>query len=440
MSADIIQARYDQLDRVAGRFAKASEANAELHARVMRCVEVLERGGWQGRGADAFFAEMHSTLYPAMQRLSKALAEGRAVTLQAKDILRAAEEEAARLFQGNGASVDPDSSANANSTSATQATYSQEARNNPELGKAPASMTDIVQLLYKQQTPITIIETGPMQYLVLLKGTDFGNWTLTNNGVSAFQGAFALPGRYERQVRELIQQNVKPGASINFVGHSLGGIVANNLTDNQDFNERYHIQSVTTIGSPQTSQIRSDVEYHRYRNANDPVPFLDGGLIAPSVVDMNKQGAELNSQQLVHSGHVFTAHNMEHYAQAPELAVLPPPQRLDLSHWSGAEIVVSATTEINRPAFAQNPFFTIADRSFEAVGSGVLAIGNRAVEVGSSHLSPDLRDRVDRYTDRAKYLLMENTPTPSEAISNVIDIYKQGEQNARRFFSPSSGW
>jgi WXG100 family type VII secretion target len=99
VSADTIQARYDELDRVAGRFAKASEASAELHARIMRCVEALERGGWQGRGADAFFAEMHGTLYPASQRLIKALAEGRAVTLQVKDILRAAEEEAADRFK-----------------------------------------------------------------------------------------------------------------------------------------------------------------------------------------------------------------------------------------------------------------------------------------------------------------------------------------------------
>ena len=440
MSADTIQARYDELDRVAGRFAKASEASAELHARVMRCVEALERGGWQGRGADAFFAEMHGTLYPASQRLIKALAEGRAVTLQVKDILRAAEEEAARLFQGNGAGVGPDGNASTNTATTIQAASALDAITNPELGKAPSSMKDIVQLLSSQKNPITIIQTGPMQYVVLLKGTDFGNWTLTNNGVSAFQGAFALPGRYERQVRELIQQNVKPGASINFVGHSLGGIVANNLTDNQDFNARYHIQSVTTIGSPQTSQIRPDVEYHRYRNANDPVPFLDGGLLAPSVIDMNKQGAELNSQQLVHSGHILTAHNMDHYAEAPELAALPPPQRLDLSHWSSAEIVASATTEINRPAFAQNPLFTVADRSFEAVGSGVLAIGSRTVEIGSSHLPPDLRDKVDRYTDRAKYFVMENTPTPSEALGKVVDIYEQSEQNARRFFSPSSGW
>lgn len=99
MSADIVQARYDELDRLAAGFAKASAASAELHARVSRCVEALEHGGWEGRGAEAFFAEMHSTLYPAMQRLIKALEQGRAAILQAKEILRAAEQEAAALWR-----------------------------------------------------------------------------------------------------------------------------------------------------------------------------------------------------------------------------------------------------------------------------------------------------------------------------------------------------
>jgi WXG100 family type VII secretion target len=104
--ADTVQARYDELEQLAARFGKASAASAELHTRITRCVEALERGGWQGQGADAFFAEMRGTLYPAMQRLIKALDEGRATTLQAKQILRAAEEEAAKLF-GSGTNANP---------------------------------------------------------------------------------------------------------------------------------------------------------------------------------------------------------------------------------------------------------------------------------------------------------------------------------------------
>ena len=106
MTADTVQARYEQLDQVAARFARASSANVELQRSITRCVEALERGGWQGRGADAFFAEMHGTLYPAMQRLVHAMEQGRTTTLQVKELLRAAEEEAAQPFrQGSEAQI-----------------------------------------------------------------------------------------------------------------------------------------------------------------------------------------------------------------------------------------------------------------------------------------------------------------------------------------------
>ena len=98
MTADVIQARYDNLDAVASRFGGAGAASIELQRRVARCVEALEHGGWIGRGADAFFAEMHGEIYPAMQRLTRALEEARSVTLEANRILRAAEEEAAGVF------------------------------------------------------------------------------------------------------------------------------------------------------------------------------------------------------------------------------------------------------------------------------------------------------------------------------------------------------
>lgn len=105
MTANIIQARYDELDAIAAHFGQQAEASAALHERVRRGVEALEDGGWEGQGAAAFFAESHGEITPALQRLQQALDEARAVTLEAKDILRAAEEEAAALFGGAGPGI-----------------------------------------------------------------------------------------------------------------------------------------------------------------------------------------------------------------------------------------------------------------------------------------------------------------------------------------------
>lgn len=100
MGADIVQANYETLDKVAARFAQQSEAINELSSRVRCGFDALENGGWEGRGWTAFAAEMEGEIFPTVQRLIQALEEGRAVTLEAKDIIQQAEEEAAALFQG----------------------------------------------------------------------------------------------------------------------------------------------------------------------------------------------------------------------------------------------------------------------------------------------------------------------------------------------------
>ncbi len=98
MSADIIQARYDELDAIGSRFSRLAEIHATLIDQVNRRVEALQQGGWEGKAADAFFAEMESEIFPAMRRLNKALEEAHFVMREIKRIIQEAEEEAAAPF------------------------------------------------------------------------------------------------------------------------------------------------------------------------------------------------------------------------------------------------------------------------------------------------------------------------------------------------------
>jgi hypothetical protein len=65
----------------------------------------LEQGGWEGQGATAFYDEMQNEVFPAMQRLMSALSEAQMVTLQIRDIIWQAEEEAASVFGVDGTGV-----------------------------------------------------------------------------------------------------------------------------------------------------------------------------------------------------------------------------------------------------------------------------------------------------------------------------------------------
>jgi len=102
MQAEIVQAEYDRLENIAGRFAAQSEAIAGMLSRVKEGVDGLGSGGWEGRGSDAFLAEMEGEIIPATSRLESALTEADQVTRKISEIIRKAEEEAARIFGGDG--------------------------------------------------------------------------------------------------------------------------------------------------------------------------------------------------------------------------------------------------------------------------------------------------------------------------------------------------
>lgn len=102
MSNDVIQAQYEQLDNIASRFGQTAENNVALAQQVAQAVQALQNGGWEGKGAAAFFAEMETTTNPALQRLIHALEEAQTTTLEIKRIIQQAEEEASAPFRGGG--------------------------------------------------------------------------------------------------------------------------------------------------------------------------------------------------------------------------------------------------------------------------------------------------------------------------------------------------
>lgn len=102
MPADIVRAQYEELEAIAKRFQQQSEVQTQLRTRVERGVRALQQGGWQGEGAGAFFAEMSERVTPALIRLIDALEKAHSTTLEVKQLLQQAEQEAAQPFQGHG--------------------------------------------------------------------------------------------------------------------------------------------------------------------------------------------------------------------------------------------------------------------------------------------------------------------------------------------------
>jgi WXG100 family type VII secretion target len=102
VAAPVIQANYDELQQVAQRFQQQAEEISAMLGRLRQASSALSDGGWQGKGSAAFAAEMEDQVLPATQRLITAFQTAHEVTLTVSKTLRAAEEEASRLFDERG--------------------------------------------------------------------------------------------------------------------------------------------------------------------------------------------------------------------------------------------------------------------------------------------------------------------------------------------------
>ncbi len=100
MAAEEIRADYDQLAQVANRFNAQSQQIQQMTQNVQRSMETL-RGGWEGRGSQAFFNEMQGKVLPGVGRLHQALGQAARVTQQIAQTVQQAEEEASAPFKAS---------------------------------------------------------------------------------------------------------------------------------------------------------------------------------------------------------------------------------------------------------------------------------------------------------------------------------------------------
>ena len=100
MSAPVVRADHEALARAAQSFGKNASDTSQTLQRLRSQLEVLQGGDWAGQGANAFFAEMNSDVAPTLARLMRALEASHQVVMQISQIMKRAEDEAARFLRG----------------------------------------------------------------------------------------------------------------------------------------------------------------------------------------------------------------------------------------------------------------------------------------------------------------------------------------------------
>jgi hypothetical protein len=130
--------------------------------------------------------------------------------------------------------------------------------------------------------PVTIHEADSQNkaYLVGLSGTEM----VKNQSTGIFTDlkvGFERDNHYLRNVRESILKTVPEGSNLILAGHSLGGMVAQQLAADPELKSKYTIISTVAFGSPLVGLGKREGKVHRITAFGDPVPRLSVGSALP---------------------------------------------------------------------------------------------------------------------------------------------------------------
>ena len=139
-----------------------------------------------------------------------------------------------------------------------------------------ASIMAMIGLVSQSNNPISIVQTGPNSIMVFISGTNAGKagFGLDTNIWNALGTGMGMKMPYEQDVIAAIRQYSAQHGLVNpqvtLAGHSLGGMVAQQVAAQHIFN----VKQVITFGSPIMGPPVRGIKYDLYVAASDAVPLL----------------------------------------------------------------------------------------------------------------------------------------------------------------------
>ena len=85
---------------------------------------------------------------------------------------------------------------------------------------------------------------------------------------------FEQDNRYIQNVRAAILNNVPAGSNLLVTGHSLGGMVAQQVAADSQIKSNYNVLNTVTFGSPLIDGFQREGTVKRLGDTSDPVPYL----------------------------------------------------------------------------------------------------------------------------------------------------------------------
>ena len=146
-----------------------------------------------------------------------------------------------------------------------------------------SNVNDATNYILEQSEVITIRratlyesgKSGRGVYLIALSGSDY-SWN--EDEITCLQNAIrsgcSMPNSYLSAVIAKAKETVPKGSEIVLIGHSLGGMIAQQFADDSAMKADYTISYVLTMGAPYIADTAREGTLYRMADSADFVPYL----------------------------------------------------------------------------------------------------------------------------------------------------------------------
>ena len=151
----------------------------------------------------------------------------------------------------------------------------------------------------------TVTETSTDDaYVVGMSGTDPIALNSTTGVITDLLSGFEQDNLYVRNIKKVIFENIPEGSKLIISGHSLGGMVSQQLAADKEVKDKYEVVNVVAFGSPMLDGVNREGEVSRLGDTSDVVPYLSVNTFKNIIW----QVAGLNKEDGGYFGRFITAH------------------------------------------------------------------------------------------------------------------------------------
>lgn len=130
--------------------------------------------------------------------------------------------------------------------------------------------------------PATLYKDGKNQtvYVIAICGSNM-SWDkkYLNCMQTCIRSGLSFDNVYLDELKKQAVSQIPKDADVILMGHSLGGMIAQQFSADEEMKERYNILNVLTMGSPYVVLFGREGELHRMADSGDAIPYFSNALL-----------------------------------------------------------------------------------------------------------------------------------------------------------------